>query len=96
MIEYWAKEERAPTARAKMQGVVHSLLSTIDGSNATLPSFILAPMPHDSDKAYRVANEENYFPALTTKVDSDIGGTLAYRFYRVKEAREAKKLQEAK
>jgi hypothetical protein len=92
-ISYWERESRAETSQAKMEGLAHSILSMIDGSNIGLPAWILAPLPHADDKAYNQANGEKYFPINKRSkktgnpvgVKSDIGGNLAYQLYRVKE-----------
>ena len=93
-ISYWENESRAETSKAKLEGLAHSLMATIDGSTA-LPSFILAPLPHPTDKAFQQAQGENYFPQQKRNkkgnavgVKADIGGNLAYQLFRVKEKME--------
>ena len=92
-IHWWANETRAESTEDRLSGLAHSMLSLIDGSNATIPAFILAPLPHPTDKAYHKSQGENYFPCNkrgkkngnAIGVKSDIGGNLAYQLYRVKE-----------
>ena len=96
-VGYWERENRAETSQAKMEGLAHSFLSLIDGSNGSMPAFILAPLPHKEDKAYHKAEGSNFFPynerskktGNAKKVKSDIGGRLANEFFRVKERMDA-------
>lgn len=91
LIEYWDSQNES--SRAKMEGLAHSIFAAIDGSSAGLPAFILAPLPHSTDKAFCKQQGENYFPhnprskkkGNATKVKGDIGGNLAYQLFRVKE-----------
>lgn len=51
LIDYW---ENLPgkTTRERMDGVVFSILVSLDGESAGLPKFIVAPDPHPSDKEF--------------------------------------------
>lgn len=97
-IGYWERENRALTSKDKMEGLAHSILSMLDGSNIDLPAWILAPLPHKSDKLFHVVNEENYFPynprdektGAPTQVNCDIAGGLAYELFRVRDRMEGK------
>ena len=39
MVDYWEREERAPTARDKITGFMHSTLAALDGCSMALPGF---------------------------------------------------------
>lgn len=78
LIEYWERESRASTSREKLEGLMHSVLATIGGCT-DLPSFILAPLPHNSDKQYSIDHGEDYFPnndRAARMIKSDIGSGL--------------------
>lgn len=98
-IEYWENEKRSPSSREKLEGLAHSIFALIDGKVAFTPAFILAPLPHKDDKDYLRQQGENFYPynnrdAATGNavgVKCDIGGNLAYQFYRVKEKMDKEK-----
>lgn len=73
-VRYWIREDRAPTITDKMTGLVHSILATIDGSDAALPGFILAPSPHPDDEQFHRDEGERWYPRDETK--HDIAGAL--------------------
>ncbi len=60
IVDFWIKVEG--TERWRMEGIVHSILVTLDGDAANFPAFILAPKPQPSDREYYVSRGENYFP----------------------------------
>ena len=72
MIDYWEKESRAETPRAKLEGLAHSLLAALDGCSMELPGFAVIPNPHPDDKAWCIERGEDWYPD-----DVDIGGELA-------------------
>jgi len=63
-LEYWLREERAPTVREKMEGMLFSLLVMFDGCTDNTPALDILPSPHPSDKEYCQENEENWWPQL--------------------------------
>ena len=80
LIDYWDNVEDR-TSKEKISGFAHSLLATIDGSSAELPAFVLAPVPHESDKDYHIDNEENYY-SENQNVNCDIAGGLHDLLYK--------------
>jgi hypothetical protein len=74
-IDFWLDEARAPTMRDKMQGLVFSILVILDGGSP-LPGFLVAPSPHESDRAYAIENGKNWFPPDAQEVSCDIAGNL--------------------
>lgn len=70
-VRYWLHESRAPDALAKLNGLAHSLLATLDGSSACTPGFQLIPCPHPDDKEYLEGEGEDWWPD-----DKDVGGAL--------------------
>lgn len=80
MVAYWdARPEK--TCREKMEGVVFSILATLDGASADMPGFVLAPHPHPDDAEYNRVSGENWYPPAPT-VDGDIAGTLHEEVFR--------------
>lgn len=81
LVEYWS-EVKDRTTKEKLDGLAFSILSAIDGCNSSLPSFILAPLPHEDDKEFRINNNEDYFPENhESEVKCDIGGYLHEKYY---------------
>lgn len=63
----------------RLQGLAHSIFTTLDGSSLHLPAFIVAPMPHESDRSYHEEQGENWFPSNDrNQVQCDIAGGLRY------------------
>lgn len=82
LVEYWDSIDKE-TTKEKLSGLAFSILSAIDGSSVGLPAFVLAPLPHESDKQYRIDNNEDYYPENhESDVKCDIGGTLHELFYK--------------
>jgi hypothetical protein len=46
----------------RMEGLVHSILVTLDGCSMATPSFDLVPSPHPSDAADHREHGENWWP----------------------------------
>lgn len=86
MIGYWASEpwSNVPEGysnRQRLEGLAHSILTTIDGSSAGIPAFALAPSPHPEDKEFHRSEGENWWPTAGRSVPHDIGGGLHEHFY---------------
>lgn len=83
LVNYWDKESRVANQKERLNGLAFSILSAIDGCSASLPSFILAPLPHEDDKQYHIDNGDNYYPE-NHKLDikCDIAGDLNENFYK--------------
>ena len=83
LVNYWDKETSKQTQTERLSGLAFSILSAIDGCSVSLPSFILAPLPHEDDKQYAVDNEENYYPQNhELDIKCDIAGGLHDSFYK--------------
>ena len=77
IIDYWDKETRVSTTREKLEGLAFSILSTLDGSDITLPAFIVAPDPHPDDREYRQQHGDDWFPENhTADIKCDLSGSL--------------------
>lgn len=61
LIKYWNSVEGQTTSE-KLDGLAFSIMVAIDGGAGGLPSFVLAPFPHESDRQYHIDNGENYYP----------------------------------
>lgn len=80
MVDYWATVEgkdSPKTVRDRLSGLMHSMLTTLDGCSMGLPGFEVRPHPHESDKEYHQERGENWFPS-----DVDIGGSLHEGMYK--------------
>ena len=76
MVDYWEKEERTPTSRAKLEGLAFSILATLDGDDAALPGYQLMPLASsEEDKQYLETRGEKYYPG-----GIDISGNLHEMF----------------
>lgn len=81
MVDYWENNVGHKTTKERLEGLAFSILVAIDGGSG-LPSFILAPRPHEDDKQYNVDNEENYYPENhNSDVKCDIAGGLHENFF---------------
>jgi hypothetical protein len=79
MVEYWDKVKGEYDQRYRMEGLVHSIFVMLDGGSATLPGFVVAPVPHPTDKDYHIEQDEDYFPEnheAVENIKADIGGSL--------------------
>lgn len=65
LVDYWVDTEREST-RAKLEGLVFSILSTLDGERLEFPAFDIVACPHPEEKAFRAAHGENYIEDGTT------------------------------
>lgn len=78
LVDYWEKEDRAPTVRKKLEGLMFSILATLDGDDAKLPGYHLMPLASsEDDKQYLEEQGENYYPG-----GIDIAGNLHEMFVR--------------
>lgn len=74
-VRYWENEARAPSIREKLEGLAFSLLVIFDGGSVALPGFVVAPAPHEDDRAFLTSQGENYYPEAP-EVECDIAGGL--------------------
>lgn len=49
--DFWLRESRAPTAKEKMEGLLWSILVTLDGNSGGSPGFFLVPKRKGNDDA---------------------------------------------
>lgn len=81
IIDYWENESRAITSKEKLEGLMFSILSMLDGCNANMPGFLLIPY---SDEEYAKSKGEKYYPMTELPEDAfDIGGTLHEEWSRL-------------
>lgn len=69
LARYWAKEPNQ-SVEQKCEGVVFSILSTLDGCSLDLPGFTIIPSPHEDDKAFYISEGRNWFEAVVINDDS--------------------------
>ncbi|MBP2652613.1 MAG: hypothetical protein H6Q73_182 [Firmicutes bacterium] len=89
LINYWDKSVEG-TARYKLEGLAHSLLSTLDGCSSGLPRFIVAPYPHPDDKQFCIEIGDDYYAENNSKIKCDIAGGLHEQLCRYLKAKESK------
>ena len=81
MIDYWEHDSRAPTTRRKLSGLAHSICAMLDGCSGGIPAFVVAPIPHPSDKEFHKDEGENWFPENdTSNIKCDIGPIHEYLY----------------
>lgn len=66
LIEYWNSENNSNvppeySSRQRMEGLVHSILVTLDGGSAVLPAFDIIPLPQPEDKQYYLERGQNWY-----------------------------------
>lgn len=85
LVDYWGNLNNGENEKQDaLEGLAFSILSTLDGSSAALPGFIVAPMPHETDKEYHMQNGEDYYPYNDVDtVKADIAGSLHELFYAI-------------
>ena len=72
---YWDSLE-GMSSKEKLHGLAFSIMSILDGCT-DLPGFIVAPIPHESDKDFLKNAGENYYPENhENKINCDIAGCL--------------------
>jgi hypothetical protein len=71
VLDYWLYESRATNTRDKMEGLLFTILSTLDGSSADIPGFQLIPYVGTGDKEHHIKFGENWY-----NDKEDIGGYL--------------------
>ena len=64
MVDFWAREDRVPSPREKLEGLAFSFLNILDGGSGGFPACEVVVVPHESDKQYCIDHDENYFPEL--------------------------------
>lgn len=75
LVTYWETLEGDDSVRDRMNGLVHSIFTTLDGCSVGLPGFVVAPAPHESDAEYHRDNGENWYPEAPD-APGDIAGSL--------------------
>ncbi len=82
MVDEWSKIKR-DTVKEQLEGLAFSILALLDGVHVGMPAFIVAPLPAETDKEYRIKKGENYFPQNDEKkINCDIAGVLHDAFYK--------------
>lgn len=93
MARYWATvggPDGPKTCLDRLEGLAFSILAALDGNSVNVPGFIVAPLPHEDDKQYRIDQDENYYPENhRAKIRADIGGSLHEHWHDPKYRRHA-------
>ena len=87
MVNYWEKVkiDKDEDVKERLEGLAFSILVAIDGGAMALPSFILAPDPHEEDKDFHLKMEESYYPYNGKNAEGircNISGSLHDEFVR--------------
>ena len=64
-------QSNADTTREKMEGMLFTILSSLDGSSVSIPGFKIIANTHEDDKQYHIGLGVNYY-----NDKRDIGGYL--------------------
>lgn len=60
LVIYWSEQDKP--VRERMEGLVFSILATLDGDDPNLPAMLIFTDPHPDDKQDCIENEGNWFP----------------------------------
>jgi len=88
MVKYWAREKREPKAEDKLEGLMHSFLSLLDGCVMEMPAFEIIPKPHPTDKEFHISEGSNYYKPFDLPEDAvtvhgnDILNDMMHQFGR--------------
>lgn len=65
LADYWSQVKPSgphnDTEKARMEGLVHSILVTFDGCSCEFPAFDISPAPHPDDEEYNKSQGENWY-----------------------------------
>jgi hypothetical protein len=61
LVNYWAEDNRTPDPREKLQGLMHSFLTLLDGLCDHLPAFEVIPSPHPDDKRFHIEHGDGRY-----------------------------------
>jgi hypothetical protein len=75
LVSYWAttdltrpefRDELAQVGetRFRLNGLVHSILCTLDGVSGSMPAFDLVPSPHKDDEEFNRANGDDWWSSV--------------------------------
>lgn len=84
LVNYWDGIPEK-TITEKLEGLAFSILVVLDGGAMGLPGFIVAPIPHPSDKQFHVEEGEDYYPdnyEIEGRIKGDIAGELHELFLK--------------
>lgn len=59
--------------RSRLEGLAFSILVILDGGAGMMPGFIVAPLPHEDDKAYCQAEGDDWYPPNADAGDHVVG-----------------------
>lgn len=82
MVDYW-HDVPNKTEKEKLNGLAFSIMAALDGCSVDIPGFIVAPLPHETNKQYHMDNEEDYYPENhNSEVNCNIAGELHDHYYK--------------
>jgi len=77
LIDYWNRIPQDST-KERLEGLVFSILVALDGGSS-LPGFIVAPIPHETDRECHIENGKDYYPenyGIENQIKGNIAGGL--------------------
>jgi len=60
LARYW-RDTKVEGGQDRFEGLIHSILATLDGCSTGIPAFDLVPAPHPDDKEFHISNGENWY-----------------------------------
>jgi len=84
LVKYWESLKGENSVEHRLDGLAFSILTMLDGGSE-LPSFIVAPCPHETDKDWLITKNAKYFPENHhVPINCNIGGALHELYYKKK------------
>lgn len=75
IVKFWHGVEDH-TELEKLDGVAFSIMATLDGCAIGLPSFIVAPRPHETDKEFHQDEGSDWYPE-NHEVEDDVNCVIS-------------------
>lgn len=83
MVDYWKTTQLSDPTKCRLEGLALSILSSIDGSNCQLPSYLLIPFITDEDIEYsKQMGNPNYPITNVPEGEMNIAGELHHDIYK--------------
>jgi hypothetical protein len=89
LARYWGDERQVPdhSPLERCEGLVHSILTLLDGMSCGMPGFALVPSFHPDDPKDHRENGENWYPTQDVTCDIREDVMMHEEFYAEERAR---------